>query len=509
MKKILFFTLMFSCLISTTALAENEDITSEDFEKYSLNAIYNSGELTVSYPDMDDATLSGKYIINAAGGIYEGEDVYEGNAADNIVTYAKTSDTTAIAVPGGLDNGWHGAYSHPMLYLQGGQGASSEYNTLNRRLSVISSDGGNVLALSPATNAYVSTSSWYGYDEIDFSKPVIWETDVKIRGISQGKFELSLTKGKFSEIKPFAYASHDCGRSLITPVVTFSPEGKILIFGEEAGEYSKNVKYKVSVFIDNTGENPVYSVTVKDGENAVIETEKKQLEFDLSGVTGVDYYASTQKGDSKITDVCLDNITIAHVVYSGIIKSSNAVAINGTGVCLLEFSDAFDEETINDEAIKVYDPNGEEVEGVSVSVNSTISHRVLLRFTDIELEPSSVYTITMYGVKNKDGIRCESTAEFKTVDLVKISSATESNGTVNYSIKNNANKETSVTIVIVGFKDGKIVSDGVYYKRVDFTAKGTTTEEIEVEYLEAPDTVKAYIIDSIGGFSALTPQKEL
>ena len=183
MKKILFFALVFSCLIHTSAMAENEVITSEDFESYNIGTVYNSGELTVSYPEMDDATLTGNYIINAAGGVYEGADVYEGNAAENIVTYAKTSDTTAIAVPGGLDNGWHGAYAYPMLFLQGGQGASSEYNPTNRRLSVVSSDGGKTLKLAPATNGYVTPSSWYGYDEIDFSKPVVWETDVKITGV--------------------------------------------------------------------------------------------------------------------------------------------------------------------------------------------------------------------------------------------------------------------------------------------------------------------------------------
>jgi len=512
MKKILFFVLVFSSLFSATVIAEKDVITFEDFEKYSIHAIYNSGEITVSYPGMDDVKLTNAFIINAPGGIYSGDEAYEGNAAENIITYAKTSDTTAIAVTGGLNNGWHGAYSHPMLYLQGGQGAESEYNASNRRLSVVQYGTGGALLLGPTKSIYVSTGSWYGYDEIDFSKPVVWESDVQFRSISKGKLELSLTKGKFSEIKPFEYASHQSGRSAITPVITFAPEGKITVFGEEVGNYSKSVAYTVSMTIDNTGETPTYSITIteKNTQNTIVQTGVKPLDFDFSGVTGVDYYAYTPKDDTQPTEAFVDNISISHLVFNGVMKSTNAVAINGKGTCLLEFSDAFDESTVNSDNIKVYDSDGKMIEGVEVLVNSTKYHRVQLKFTGINLEPSSVYKVVMKGVRSVDGIMCESETEFKSVDIVSLASVSRTDDGVTFSIKNNANYETRATIVAVGFKGGKIVSDGVYYKKVELSAAGTANDEIsEITFSETPDIVRVYVIDNIQNFRALVPQKEL
>jgi len=512
MKKVLFLVLVFSSLISSVVMAEKDIITSEDFEKYNIGTVYNSGELTVSYPGMDDATLTGPYIINAPGGIYEGTDVYEGNAADNIVTYAKTSDTTAIAVTGGLNNGWHGAYSHPMLLLQGGQGAESEYNSSNRRLAVVNHGTGKSLIIAPAKSIYVPTFAWYGYDNVDFSKPVVWETDVKIQTVSKGYFELSLTKGKLSEIRPFQYSSHDSGRHSITPFVRFTSDGKITIFGEEAGTYSIGAFYTVSIFIDNTGDSPVYSVTVKEKEsqNTVIETEKKALEFDFDGVSGVEYFSNTPLSDSRLTEAIIDNISISHLVFNGVMKSSSAVAINGTGTCLLEFSDAFNEETVNEDSIKVYGPDGTQIEGVQVIVNSTKYHRVQLKFTGIELIPSSTYKVVMKGVKSTDGILCNSEAEFKTADIVSFTTATKTSDGVTFSIRNNANYETSVTLVAVAFKDGKIISDGVYYKKVSFLAKETINDAFTgMQFSQEPDKIRMYVIDGIEKFRALCPQKEL
>lgn len=493
------------CVALSPVQAANSTVTSEDFESYNINAVYNTEKLTVSYPGMSNAVLSGAYIINAPGGIYEDDQTYTANAAENIMAYAKTGDTTAIAVPGGLGNGWHGAYSHPHLYLEGGQGAGSELNRYNRRVAVVGDGASKALQLNPLNGPYVSTSAWYGYDEIDFTKPVVWETDVKITSMAaDGQFTLSLSKGKFSEILPFVYTSHDkTGRTDYKTIVKFGSDGKLYIGDAEAGEYSLGVYYKVNVFVDATVGKPVYSVTVTEKEtgNVAASIELTDIAYDFSGITGVDYYARTPVSTSRDVCVLIDSAAVSNVRFDAEIKSTAAVNINGKGMCVLEFSDNIDETTVSEDTIKVYH-NDTPVEGIQLLLLNSRRVRISLP----ELEPSAVYTVQIKGVKSLGGIASDCSTSFRTKELVTIGSAQKTSDGLTFTIKNNSNNECSVTALAAGYADGKIVSDGVHFKRLTIGAGASVDGSFTGMVFDAPpEKVTLFIVDSIGSFVSLTP----
>ena len=58
LKTILAVLAVLGAVAPIQALAANEVITSEDFESYNTNAIYNTGSITVSYPGYSDASMS-------------------------------------------------------------------------------------------------------------------------------------------------------------------------------------------------------------------------------------------------------------------------------------------------------------------------------------------------------------------------------------------------------------------------------------------------------------------
>lgn len=505
MKRIQLLPAFALCFALSSAQAANRDITVENFESYNVNAVYNTEKLTVSYTGMSDAVLSGDYIINAPGGIYEGDEAYTANAAENIMAYAKTSDTTAVAVPGGLGNGWHGAYSHPHLYLQGGQGASSELNKYNRRVAVVNNGGAKVLQINPVNNSYVTTSAWYGYDEIDFTKPVAWETVVKISSMpASGQFTLSLSKGKFSEVIPFEYTAHDkTGREDFKTIVKFAEDGKLYIGDTEAGEYSTGVFYKVYVFIDATLSSPVYTVTVTDNATGSIAAslELTDIDYDFSGVTGVDYFARTPSSASAATCALIDSIAVSNVIFDAEIKSTSAVNINGKGLCVLEFSDNIDETTVSEDTINVYHKDTR-VDGIQLLVLNSKRVRISLP----ELEPSSVYTVKINGVKSLGGIVADCSTSFRTKELVTVSSALKTSDGIVFTIRNNSSHECSVTAVAAGYADGKIVSDGVHFKKLTIDAGASLEDSFTGMVFETPaEKMTLFIVDSIRGFISLTP----
>ena len=503
MKKLILLTMLAVLAFPSASSADDSIITAEDFEKYSLTEKYNTGSLKVSYPGLAEETLTNEYIINAPGGIYTGDEVYEGNAAENIVTYAQTSDTEAIAVRGGLNNGWHGFYSHPMLYLAGGQGISSEFNKYNRRVAVVKSGTGKVLNLSATNNSYVDTSCWYGYDEIDFSKPVLWESDVEIGYMGdKGAAYLSLTKNKFAEVPLLAYPGHDCGRTAITPVLQFLPDGKIMLGEDEIGEYSKNTFYRVSLFIDASDSSAALRLTIREKQSgdAVVNELLKSIDYDFSGVTGIEYYVKSVVNAKQSTEMYVDNIEIKQVIFSGAIKTAALADINGKGVMPVTFSALLNRETVNNDTIKVYH-GGELVEGTNVSaLNSTV-----VRLSLPVLSPSEYYTVKIDGVMSESGLRAECETEFKSKDIVTLSNAAINNDKVTFKMKNNSAENTSVTILAVLYSNGKILPSGVLYKQISAEPGKTAADEFDISESAQCDSAVIYCIDRADSFRAAAP----
>ena len=505
LKTILAVLAVLGAVAPIQALAANEVITSEDFESYNTNAIYNTGSITVSYPGYSDASMSGSVIVNAPGGIYGADEAYTGNAAQNMIAYAKTGDTTAMVVPGGLDNGWEGRYSHPVLGIDSTQGAEANMNQYNRRCSVIDDAGGKVLKLGPSNNAYVNTFSMYAYDDVDFSKMLLWESDIKISNIAAGgTARLSLTKGQLSDAQLFTYVTaREQGRSSILDILTFDSDGQILVNGEAAGTYDRGTFYTVSLVFDASSSQ--FSVTVKNrdtGDN-VVELPMQPLDYNFSGITGIEYYANAARGAAAETDMRIDNITVANVTFEGEITSTRKVAINGTGSSVIIFDNDIDETTVNADTIRIY--NGDEpVEGVEMTLNNTRQVRLTLP----ELDPSAVYTVVIDGVRSQSGVTANCQTSFTTVDLVTVSAAQATGDGATYTIRNNANYESSITGLAVFYKDGKIVSDGVHYKKITIPAGGTLSESFEGMQAQEPwDSVNLFFINSItGGFQAVAPQ---
>ena len=503
MKKLILLTMLAVLAFPSASSADDSIITAEDFEKYSLTEKYNTGSLKVSYPGLAEETLTNEYIINAPGGIYTGDEVYEGNAAENIVTYAQTSDTEAIAVRGGLNNGWHGFYSHPMLYLAGGQGISSEFNKYNRRVAVVKSGTGKVLNLSAPSNNYVDASCWYGYDEIDFSKPVLWESDIKIGNMAdKGAAYLSLTKNKFAEMPLLAYPGHDCGRTGITPVIEFLPDGKIMFGGEEIGQYSKNVFYRVSLFMDAGDASAACRLTIKEVQSgdAVVSELPMNIDYDFTGITGVEYYTKVASGANASSEVQIDNISIKQVIFSGVIKTTATADINGKGVMPITFSSLLNRETVNNDTIKVYH-GGELVEGTNVSVlNSTV-----VRLSLPVLSPSEYYTVKIDGVMSESGLRAECETEFKSKDAFTLSSAKIASDAITFKLKNNSSESGFVTVLAVLYSENKILPNGVLYKRMTADPGGTINGDIDISNVSGADSAVIYCLDTISAFRAAAP----
>ncbi len=505
MKKILLTVLMGLCISNTFVAGAGHVITSDDFEGYSLTEQYNTESLTVSYEGMSSATLTDRVIVNAPGGIFTGEDAYEGNAAANILSYAKTGDGTAVAVPGNLNNGWLGLYSHPMQKLQGGGGASSELNQWNRRLAVIKDGSDKMLKFNPAKNGYVHTHSTYSYESIDFSTPVQWDSDVKIKTVGGSPFVLALTKGRFSNVTLLTYPSRENGRTGVTDFIEFTSDLKIKIWGEEKGSYVKDTFYTVSVFFDVTVQPAKMKVTVKNSADSTVaaETELMDTEFDFSGVTGVEYAAVTKIQDEDATDVYVDNINIYKVVYEPSVSGNTNVKIDDTGAVILDFPTKYDPATVTEATVTVNKGMENVVIKEIKKQNSNRRIRILLP----ELDPTSKYTININGVTNLEGIVCQWTGEFRTVDLVSVSGAVKTSDGVTYTIKNNSKNPSAVTVIAVMYKDRKIVSNGVAYKRVSLNSAETKNETF-VGMAGDADSVSVYVLDGIQNFRAITVPAE-
>lgn len=322
--------------------ADRNFISSENFESYNLVAKNTSNDLTVSYTGKEDKTLPGNagYIINAPGGSFftSKNEVYEGNAAENLITYAKTGAGTAKAVLGGLNNGWKGRYSDPMTDINGNGGADPSLQYSKRRLAVVEDNGNQVLKFKPSSNPYVKPDTWsdYCYDGLDLTESTLWESEVKINNINaDGSFLLGMGSGALGAIEPFVALkglnnnNYLGGRTAVKDLIAFKADGIYLNAEKKADiELGKTYRARVEFYSDlNT-----YKIIISDKESGAVVAQTAEVECDLEYTANMNVYytARTQKSAEKDTDVYIDNIILKNELFgeNEIISNENFSAYN-------------------------------------------------------------------------------------------------------------------------------------------------------------------------------------
>lgn len=509
MKKI-FFLAAFVCMAAVSCIgasAAETVITEDDFEQYSVTAVYKDTNLTVSMEGQNDATLTGSYIVNGPGSIYD-ED-YEGNAAQNLITYARTGDTTAVAVPGGLGNGWQGRYSHPMSYLQGGGGAESDYNQYNRRCSVIQKGSDKVLSIVPARSSYISTFSLYAYDSIDYSKDIKWSSVIRVDQMSDGGMaSLALSKGKMNDAVLFTNTSRECGRTEVMDLVWFGSDDMIYVAGDEQiGSYSKNTYYQADIYIPADKTKGI-QLTISDmqGEPVAEKTFDDSV-FSFSGTVGVEYYAYTVQSAATTTNFYVDKMSLSHITLDGAVTSDEKVRIDGTGETEIMFDSDIDFGTVNADTVQVFD-GGTLVEGVEYTQPEAGNNR-LIKLYYPSLKPASVYTIVINGVTGTNGIVSKCETKFTTMDLITVSDTAASPDGVKFAVTNNSNEKASVVAIVCQMRDSGPFDNNIYYKLVSLEPQES---DKPVEFLftydtDLPTSYDMYFIDGFDcGFHALAPK---
>ncbi len=491
----------------TARNAEPEQITSESFDTYSLATVYSEGATTVKYPGYDDTTISAGQgmVVNAPGGtVYtEKNKQFEGNAAENILSYAKTGTAEVLALPGGLNNGWRGRYSHPMTITNGQGGADSSIRWSQRRLAVVKDGDGQALRLNPAKNSYVATWSDYAYENIDLKTPIMWESSVRADSMeSGGSMVMGVGTGTIKAAAPLEYPGYLGGREEVENIISFTPEGSLLIDGENVLAYENGVYYKITVIIDATGENTVCSVVVRDaaGKNTLAQ-KKFSLQIKHKELVNVFYTANTVMNAEKETSVTIDNIAISKLVFDAVLRSASDAALDG-GECVIEFSEDFAEETVNGSTVRVFD--GErELDGVTVAADGT--NRVRIKLPPVE--PSKYYSVKIDGVENLSGLVSSCEVLFRSRDRISDSPVVFDGSGVSVKLRNNTADDCTVTVLAVFMKDKKIMNNGVNYRRVT-VRRGKNTEEVVFglpDELSGADSVTLCYIDDMGHFTAVAP----
>lgn len=494
-KKISFLLAGFALAASTAYASDNQYF--EDFESYNCSAVYNSEDLTLSYPGYPDSSLtsSNRFIINGKGGIYSDDTAYTANAAENIYCYAKTGDGTATLVFGGLDNGWHGAFSHPSTEMNSLGGAGGELNEWNRRLAVVPVSGNQVLQLNPTNSEYVNTYCIYANDNIEFYDHTQWSTDVYIDSMySGGYFDIVLSSGEMSKIQPFVYLPSTAnGRSEILDFIKFNDDGTISCMGEQVSEYKKKTWYTVGISIDKNDESTQFNFKLidKSSGECVYESGNTDLSFSLDGeAVGIGYTAYTLKG-SSISNIHIDNIAFNKVEFYAVNTSTRDISINGKGNVAIKFNSEYDSDTINNDTIKVFLKDEE----IPAEISLLSQNRVKVSLP--VLKPSQEYKIVVDGVQGLNGISAKCEIPFKTVSSAAVNSASIDGKNVSVTVKNNSTEQLDATVVAV-CEDKNGVAKKVTYMPIVFTGEGQQTQEFTDIINDDTDNVYVYIIS---GFS--------
>lgn len=293
--------------ITSKEVINRAAVNKENFESYSLE-IKNSSK-TYSIEGYEGVVPAWR-ILNAPGTTYY-DVVYEGNAAENIITYARLDADTVKVVPGGLNNGWYGTYSHPAKDpAEKNGGAGGIHIERSNRLGVVKDGENKVLKFNPRTNSYITTRSDYAYQNLDLTKPIIWESDIKLENINN-LFVMGASKGELQTANIFEdYDVFQKGRTGETEIIYFDENLKGYVNGTEFMQFEKNKYYSIMVIF--AAEQQSYMVIVKNPETGAVIKESDLITYEdgFSDNMQIFYYAETAKGAASETTAYVDNIVI-------------------------------------------------------------------------------------------------------------------------------------------------------------------------------------------------------
>ena len=486
-------------LAACTMVCRAEDAGyEENFESYNYDAIYNSEDMAVSYGDKTaNISPSQNYIINGVGGIYQDGQVYTANAAENIYCYAKTGEGTGTLAFGGLNNGWHGIYSHPPNTLDCKGGASGELNQYNRRLAVMPLQGNKVLKMNPAKNDYISTYCIYANDSATFYEHTKWSTDVYIDNIAQGGYcSIYLSKGKMNAARPLEYVgSVENGRELLFDIIKFSENNDIYFLEEKKAIYEFKKWYNVEISLDKTEIGTMCSVIITDKQtgSSLYDSGKIPLDFKIENEKcGMGYTAYTNI-KSNATDVYIDNIAIEKIEFYATLASTREVNINAKGNVAIKFNSEYVSDSISTDSVKVY-LGEEEIDGVSVSLLS--QNRVKISLP--KLEPAQEYTIVVNNVLGQNGIYADCKIPFRTVSLVTANNISVSGENISFKLNNNSLDDIEVTMFAIGEDENAMIETAVY-KRISISKETAVTETLLGVVSANVKNVHLYVIDGFLG----------
>lgn len=483
-------------------------IMSENFNSYNLSTVTNTNAAyTIVYPGQENSTLkkNSGVMINAPGGtVYtEKNEIYEGNAAENIIAYADIGDNTVLAVVGGLNNGWRGRYSHPMKTINGEGSADAELSGNRRRLAVVSDGDNQVLKINPAKNKYVSTWSDFMYENLDLTVSTVWESDIKFNTFAEnGEFTIGVGKGTVPKAEALKHITNYLGSDESRyKLLTFSNDGGIYINGVKYADYELGKYYKVSIVFYGGKKQYKVIITDKLSGNTVVE-ESAEITVNFSEKMNIYYTARTAQEDTAETSVYVDNIKLMRAHFEASVKKTiSNLAFNGSGKCYIDFDKAIDPSSASSETVKLFDGENE-VSGTEVSIIS--DNRICISLP--ELKPSSTYTIKLVGIKNRLGLISNNAFTLRTVDTVANISANLGSSGVSFKLRNNTNEECSLTVAVFFIKNNKIMSQGTYYKRITI-APGAAYADVFDSIPQAAEAESAVIcyLNSAHKFTAISP----
>lgn len=406
-----------------------------------------------------------------------GKGVYNGNAAGATITIFNYKGEP---VSGNLGGVWYGiSKNHDSGAM--GRGSSIVNNKSWRDLMVESESNGNQYLQFSAYGSTGQTSSFGRYDlNIEDSVAVLSQR-VFMDTVKAKQFDIRLTsgeptrtdvnyKGNNIEIGGKTYSAGSWTfKNIVSDfesqktIVTLDSSNKLLFLGSEAGTYSDETWYTVSLIINTKGGKSQVGLKVSDDlGNVICQRPFVDDEF-ISTASGV-MYSHVESGTSVNANVYLDDISFVSRASGFELENTETVlagryAYDGTAQISFDANDKFDETTVGDKSVVLTDKHGNIVAGASAYA---IGNKITVELP--ELKPSSRYSLKFTGNSaNSDGIfLSEKTFEFFTKDKLELVASVNARDGKTYvdvtSKTNGASSENYMICMMLYSENGGAVS---------------------------------------------------
>ena len=448
-----------------------------------------------------------------------GKGVYNGNAAGATITIFNYKGEP---VSGNLGGVWYGiSKNHDSGAM--GRGGSIVNNKSWRDLMVENESNGNQYLQFSAYGSTGQTSSFGRYDlNIEDSVAVLSQR-VFMDTVKAKQFDIRLTsgeptrtdvnyKGNNIEIGGKTYSAGSWTfKNIVSDfesqktIVTFDSSNKLLFLGSEAGTYSDETWYTVSLIINTKGGKSQVGLKVSDDlGNVICQRPFVDDEF-ISTASGV-MYSHVESGTSVNANVYLDDISFVSRASGFELENTETVlagkyAYGGMTQISFNANAQFDEATVGDKSVVLTDKHGNVVDGVSAYA---IGNKITVELP--ELKPSSRYSLKFtQNSADSDGIfLSEKTFEFFTKDKLELVASVNARDGKTYvdvtSKTNGASSENYMICMMLYSENGGAVSK--FYSQ---TVSGSQTVNFDVTDKPAEAKYcKIFAIDLNSGLKAIS-----